>query len=378
MNMETIYFASNRDVKHETSNSCKNLGKRFNQDGPQFFRLGKAEVLVDGDPKDDDNWSPSQCSLYPENLGGQRQKIGSDGFFEELRELIVEHKGDVIIYLHGFANDFADSVIRAGALQHVYRKVWDARSINWEKCDAAPPLFVMFSWPSNGNVFPRYEYFSDREDAEASGIAMARALHKFVQFLEDLRTTDSKKIREHANRGAVPPPEEMKQCGRKLHLLAHSMGNWAARHTVNKFSQLVARRPLPRIFDNAFLVAADDDADTLGDPHKLGNLVDLANNVHVYHSRDDLALEVADRTKGLPARLGSDGPTNFATLNERISAVDCRFVDRTITSHGNHQYYRLRDEVVEDILMTVAGNKLDWRNGRDTLMPGRAWRLKSG
>jgi esterase/lipase superfamily enzyme len=154
------------------------------------------------------------------------------------------------------------------------------------------------------------------------------------------------------------------------------MGNWALRFAVLKYAELVGRRPLPCVLDSVFLMAADEDLDALGDDRKLGLLVELANNVHVYHSRNDVALQVSDKTKGNPDRLGSDGPENFARLNERVSAIDCRLVDNTIVAHGNHQYYRLRDEVIEDVLMSLAGISDDDRPGRDTLLPGRAWRLK--
>ena len=53
---------------------------------------------------------------------------------------------------------------------------------------------MLFSWPSNGMVQPAWNYFSDREDAEASGIAMGRALKQLVEFLTECarpRTTSS-------------------------------------------------------------------------------------------------------------------------------------------------------------------------------------------
>lgn len=375
--MITIYFASNRNVVHETSNSCRNLGKRFNADGPQFFRVGEASAELDGDPYNDDDWRAADCKLFAEELDDSDIRIGSPRFFGELRDILKSTDKDIVIYIHGFANTFANSVERAAALQEIYARTWDEKAVDWNVAGQQSPIVVMFSWPSNGNVFPRYEYFSDREDAEASGLAMARALERFVSFLMLLREGDRGVIRRFANEGLVPSPDDMAQCHRKLHLIAHSMGGLALRHALLKFANLPRRAPLPRILDNIFLMAADEDADALGDPSKLALLTDLANAVHVYHSNDDRALQISDKTKGNPDRLGSDGPDNFATLNERVFAVDCRHVDRTIVSHGNHQYYRLRKEVIEDTLMTVANVPLDGRDGRTTLVSRRAWRLKA-
>ena len=62
--------------------------------------------------------------------------------------------------------------------------------------------------------------------------------------------------------------------------------------------------------------------------------------------RGDLALEVSDKTKGNMDRLGTNGPRSFSGVSARIAAVDCSKVDFTEVAHGNHQYYRLRPEVI--------------------------------
>ena len=252
-----IYFASNRDVKHETSKNANNFGNRFNADGPQFFRVGFVDVTdKGGNPKDDENWVVGQCELYPEKLDPGRTadvKIGSPKFFEDLRKLLVENAQDIVVFIHGFANDFPNTARRAAALQKLYSAA------------GFDQMVVAFSWPSNGNVFPAYEYFSDREDAEMSGVAMARALNKFVNFLKELRDADRKTLREFQNRGEVPPQKLLKQCERKIHLVAHSMGNYALGFAVTKLAELSGLKKLPRIFEHTFLMAADADADGLSE-----------------------------------------------------------------------------------------------------------------
>ena len=363
--MTRIFFATNRDVKFETSKNANNFGKRFNEQGPQCFRVGWVDVDLTGDPKDDDAWEVGRCELMPEELDSsmpEGAKLGSAAMFEGLRQALRKTNCDVVIYLHGFANDFPNTAKRAAALQHFYSQ------------KPRPVLVVMFSWPSNGVVFPRYEYFSDREDAEVSGIAMARTLKKLTDFLAQLRAEDREVIRKHKRDGTVPSPKELKQCERQLHLLAHSMGNWALRHALVKYAKLHPGQ-VPRLFDHAFLMAADEDANALEHDHKLGHLVDMANMVHVYHASDDRALQISDATKGNPDRLGADGPASFDPLPERVVSVDCVKTSATITAHGNHQYYRLRDEVIGDVLATLKGAPQQGRTGRIEIRPGRSWML---
>jgi esterase/lipase superfamily enzyme len=319
-----------------------------------------------GNPTSDDNWVAGQCNLYPEKLDpndADAVKIGSPKFFEDLRQILVDHDRDVIIYIHGFANDFQNSAQRAAALQEIY----SAKGFD--------QMVVMFSWPSNGNVFPAYEYFSDREDAELSGVAMARALDKFVKFLTELRAEDRKTLREFQNRGEVPSDKLLKQCNRKIHVVAHSMGSYALGFAVNKFAELSGLQKLPRIFDQVFLMAGDTDADALSELTKLSRLLELSNAVHVYHSKNDKALQISDHTKGNPARLGADGPANFDALNERVFALDCVDVDDTVLAHGCHQYYRIRKEVIRDVQATLAAVPVDGRKWRIVKKTGRSWRI---
>ncbi len=382
--MATIYFATNRAVKFESSKTARNFGDeaakpkpreaddpRFPAGGPQIFRVGKVQVdLVGGDPfsvQDEKVWKVGQCDLYPEELKPDDPadvKLGSASMFDELRRHLKDNTSDVIILIHGFASTFQSAARRAAQLQTLYG------------ADGKDAMVVMFSWPSDGQVFPSARYFSDRHDAAASGLAMARALSRLVAFLRDVRKQDLAVIEQAKLRGEVPTAKQLKQCERKLHLVAHSMGNWALRHAVLNFAEEQQGR-LPRIFDQVFLMAADEDADALGDDGKLKKLLELANRIHVYHAWDDSALETSSATKGNPSRLGAQGPENLDSLNERIVTVNCSWVSDTIPEHGNHQYYRLRREVVRDVVATLKGEPEDDRPGRKTVKPGRSWRIVS-
>ncbi len=366
--MTTIYFASNRDVRHESSANGDVFGERFNKDGPQIFRVGRSEVALKGDPDDDDAWKVGETKLFSETLDktaleSAGQKLGSGKMFEELREKLKAEDLDVIVYLHGFANSFQNSLARAAALQELY-------SSKLQKV-----MVVLFAWPSNGEVQPAWNYFSDREDAEASGIAMGRALKRLVEFLMEMRATDRPVLLAARRIGEVPNPDELTQCTRRLHVLAHSMGNWALRHALRKFIDLNGGET-PRVFDCAFLMAADEDHDALQRELKLKPLEKLANRVFVYHAANDVALTVSDKTKGNADRLGSDGPENLDIVSERVFAIDCRWISKTSIAHGRHQYYRLRPEAIADVQATLANKPQEERPGREVVRPGRSWRLK--
>ncbi|WP_126976902.1 alpha/beta hydrolase [Frigidibacter oleivorans] len=367
--MTTIFFASNRNIRHRSSSKGDLFGDRFNADGPQIFRVGEAEVTLTGpDPKEDDSWQVGASTLYDEQLRETAKtpaKLGSAALFEKLRRILKEEERDVLIYIHGFANSFENSLRRAAALQELYSTARQKVQV------------VLFSWPSNGTVQPAWHYFSDRDDAAASGIAMARALQRLVEFLTEMRLDDRQTILDARKLGAVPDPDDLRQCTRRLHLVAHSMGNWALRHALQRFVAENGGR-LPRIFDCVFLMAADEDHDALADAMKLGPLDALANRVMVYHAADDVALAVSDTTKGMADRLGTDGPQNLDRLSARILAIDCGLISKTALSHGRHQYYRLRDEVIGDVQMSLAAVPQDGRPGRSPIQPGRSWRLLAG
>lgn len=340
--MIPVYFATNRDLVG-TEYEPK-FGDRFHVDGPQFYRVGFAEVdKVSDDP--DAGYQPKVIRLMSEPAG----VLGSSSAFGMLHEAMQAGGVDALVYIHGFASSFESALARGAQLAETYLI---------ERADGStysPRVFV-FSWPSNGRVAPVWNYFSDRDDAEASGKAMARALLRLVDWLA-----------------------KMPACGQRLHLVAHSMGNYALRWAVQGLRSLQGDDALKPIFDNVFLMAADEDEDALEPerPEKLGLLPRLARRIHVYHAIDDGALKISDKTKGNPDRLGTHGPRSFSGLSTRIQAIDCSAVDRTpVLTHLGHQYYRLRPEVIRDVRGVLSGlQRAELLPGRETIEPGRRYAL---
>ena len=360
--MTIVYFATNRNRLRGAA-----FGGRFNADGPHFYVAGRAEVSwrdTDGEGQIHD-WDAYDVTweLAREQRPKAKQidgipemhiksetgaRLGSRAIFQELRDKMKQDGRDAIICIHGFANDFENSIARAAQICETYRISRDGK-------EAYRPHVFAFSWPSNGKVQPPWQYASDRDDAALSGLAMARALQRFVDFLND-----------------------GERCSGRLHLVAHSMGNWALRHAILGLRQLYPGVQLPKLFDNAFLMAADEDEDCFEDEKKLKLLPELARRIHVYHSGSDVALEVSDKTKFNMDRLGTDGPRTFNGIGNRVVALDCTDVDYTELVHGNHQYYRLRPEVIEDVKHVLSSRMpLDRIPRRVAVEPGRRYRLPS-
>lgn len=235
----------------------------------------------------------------------------------------------VILFIHGFANPFRSAFHRIAELRDNYLPKTRAGAAN-------EPLLFLFSWPSDGFVMPAREYYnSDRADAFKSGQALASALSALIKALPD-------------SAGGVP-------ANLKLHLVAHSMGNYALRAALQSLSQVYSGA-LPVLFENVFLMAADDDYDSLEKGRGLHPVCGLAKNVHVYHSTADLALEISQTTMRNPQRLGWKGPKSLSKVPKNVTLVDCSNVSDTLSlEHAWHQYYRQRQEVYEDVAAIIAG-----------------------
>ena len=337
-----IYFATNRNMQGRLTQP--RFGGRTHKDGPEFYRVGTAAVQkVSNDL--DDGYEIRDVKVKSEGVTNPNNR-GSDELFAEMRQDIREQACDVLVYIHGFANSFENSISRAAQLHELYE-------IHHQDKFKHPVVFA-FSWPSNGETFPPWEYFSDRDDAEASGTAMARAVLRFFDYLQ--RTDDS--------------------CTQRIHLVAHSMGNWALRYAVQKLKLHTKGGALEPLFDNALLMAADEDDDALEKEYKLKPLLELARRVHVYHSNDDKALVISDTTKFNPDRLGYGGPRSFSGMSTRVVAIDCEAVDDTEFFHVNHQYYRRRPEVIADVKQVLTGIRSNNVIGREVIEPGRRYRIK--
>jgi esterase/lipase superfamily enzyme len=319
--MTRVYFGTNRNPGG--GEPPTNFGKHFSQSGLVDLRFGWAEV--ENGKIVSLNVAPEQLEVPPEDLARgdlSKQKLGSELVFDMVRQDMLGRKADLLLYIHGFDFTFREAVLRTAELAEFYA--------------LKPMVMFLFTWPGDGSKLPFLAYASDRDDARASGAALGRGMQKLAHFL----------------RGTSPED----YCGQNMHLMAHSMGNYATRHAVQAVAA-TAGNSIRRLFDQALLMAADEDDDALELEHKLLPLARMCKRVTTYINPDDLALVISDRTKGNPDRLGASGPHNSWAVPDKVTVVNVQKVlDRKADKTG-HQYYRLNPKVRDDVLRVLAGEE---------------------
>ena len=229
-------------------------------------------------------------------------------FFRGLRaklhstEASDDPRGDAMVFIPGFNTTF-DYVARRTA------------QMSYDLGFRGAP--IMFSWPSDGSVL---SYLSDREDIEWSVPHIERFL---TEILEE----------------GDP---------RRLHLIAHSMGNEGLLRAL----MLMAMRrdpEAPPLFDNIILAAPDFDAQIFVEqtaPRVRG----LSRRWTVYVSDKDGALNVSSRIRSA-RRLGLP-----MTLAAGVDTVDATGVEVTPWSVPEfHSYYATKQLVITDLIGVLQG-----------------------
>ena len=358
----SIYYATNRAHKGRNRWTPSGYGKDFSSDGMENLRFGKVTLKAElrtykkhfskdsgfgaGDGNGLTKYFTKLCRssktrrirAFVENIqhdrpeGDQEAKAhGSKAMFAELQQYMLKQQ-DVLIYIHGFNVDWNEAVGSAVALQE---------QLNQGRPDseAKGTAVVLFTWPSNGSAMPFAAYKSDRSDAVSSGMAVGRGFLKLRDFLASLRSVSG------------GPTTQAELCGRELHLLCHSMGNYVLQSALQRIGDFSPGSRLPRLFDQLFLCAPDVDDDVLERGEPMSRLHELGRGVTVYFNTGDLALGGSDVTKGNSDRLGSGGASRPALLHAKVHQVNCSEIVGGFMEHSYYQDGRVND----DILATLAG-----------------------
>lgn len=305
--MVRVYFATNRAANDNV------VPTRFGRDAdlmaPDRVWLGFAEVNT---RKREISTLVAQAGDAPGH--NDPRILGSARFNAELEPAIDQRQ--TLIWLHGYAFTFTECLVRAAEIAEFYGTMHDLN-------------MVVASWPSNGRVVPADNYLEDRIDAAAAGVAMAAALSHISGVV--------------VGRSGTPP-----------HLLAHSMGNFALRHALQKMLGAGAQAR----FRQVLLTAADEDWDALEDGGKLGPLPQFCERLTVYWNVGDTILMISDSFPKMPNRLGQRGPKRPARID--TSRTDLVQVAPAIIHKGDpnattHQYFRNNVNVRADIGAVLAG-----------------------
>ncbi len=320
--MATIYFVTNRNPEPNVNNPT-DFGPHFSAKGIDDLRFGKANVTGSGK-----NWR-WKLKVAKEKITTvkRERKLGSLEIFGELQES-MKSGVDTLVFIHGYNVSFGDALISAAQLMGR----WSAHPLN----------IVLFTWPSDGNLLrpdklrKLYAYKNDRSDAKASGPAFARAVLKASDFLREITRRDA--------------------CGAKIHLLAHSMGNYVLRNAVHEVRKHITGQ-LPRVFEQVFLMAADEDHDAFEHDHKFKVLPQLATTVNVYYNHNDVALVISDKLKFNPARLGSQGPQHPRNVPGNVNLINASEALRTEKPYDRtgHGYFAGSARVASDAIQVLNG-----------------------
>ncbi len=342
--MVKVYFGTNR--KPNRKKAPDDFGWGFSEAGLASLRFGMAEVTGG-------NLDNYDLYLAPERLrkdverkikGGKGSVLGSLNVFERVRDKMIGHARDTVVFIHGYNVSFKQALTSAAELKRNFSTARGGPGVN----------VVLFSWPSDGSMMPFIAYANDRQDAAASGPAFARGLLKLADFL----------------RGSRP----VEACDQRVHLVAHSMGNYVLRHAVQEIVAHSPGRPV-RIFDQVFLMAADEDDDAFEYAHKLKPLPRLAKRVNVYFNNEDAGMAISDKTKGNPDRLGDDGPRVPRGIPGKVTLVDCTPVVEGLVEHS---YYLDTPTVVGDMQKVLVGTPSDGFADRHYVQESNRYRLKAG
>lgn len=260
--------------------------------------------------------------------------ISQAGFDAADLRTLLDSPRDILVFVHGAANDFTDAITRAA-----YNKVWLAQA---KLADVASDFDVIaFCWPARHYFIP--DILGDLIDYHLDQQAARQSAYHFGLLMTLLYELQPRLGR------------------RRLNLLCHSMGNDLLGGAVELWFANPGMPPLP-LFDEVVLAAADETATTFSAPdgRRLSNLWRLGREITVYYNNDDKLLQLSNIVNR-DFRLGYDGPPNKADTRffspNVYEFVDCTGVNDYISNDidRSHQYYRQSPTVRADIADSLAG-----------------------
>jgi esterase/lipase superfamily enzyme len=214
---------------------------------------------------------------------------------------------DTLVYVHGFNNSFNDAMVRAAQLQHDLQ---------------FPGNMTVFSWPSAGtdkltfdftNESQRiaFAYDYDKQQATASAPFLAKALEQVIAAAE------------------------RKNPRGRVHVIAHSMGNYVLLNALTNLVAAMADRPAPRSRLGEVVLAAPDV--TAGDFLLLqDDLFAVSDRVTLYCSPEDNAL-TASRLRNLDKPVGLQVIVLKGKRMDTIWAKD--FSEAFYDFNDSHSYF---------------------------------------
>ncbi len=308
--LTTVHFATNRAVANDGLQVTDYGTRMVSPSDPAMITYGRALV-------EDVDVASGQSGHV-----AAMQDVVQGGFSARCIRDLVSPGRNIVVFIHGFDNGFADAITRAA-----FNRDWFAAS---GAVDADMNV-VVFAWPSLGRAIglpiPWADYLQDQTMAGRSGVHIAAFLAHLLPVLQQARSA-----------------------GTRCYLLCHSMGNYALQAAVEDW--FLQDLHSVEMFDEAILAAADEryDSFSFAEPSRLSCLPRLARRISVYSSEADVVLTLSSAVNGM-RRLGQQGPLGDAPVNPSFRLIDCSdYHDYPYGPLNSHQYYRLSPSVRADIV----------------------------
>ncbi len=282
--------------------------------------VGFTVVKHDGSPdkEDDANLAPYSIETFTP-VYDVRVKFHEDRFPPITNEVAKNGlsflesywKRNVLIYVHGFNNDWQTAIKRAAQLKRDLKKKY--------KEDFA---IVVYSWPSlgGGGILGIAEYLDDERRYEKS-------LPAFAKFLEAILLKGG----DTRGRG-------------KRWALAHSMGNRVFLHGFAEFGRQKekAQQPIPRDLFNRIVLAAPDMevSDFKTHTDYIHQFCSNPKPLMYFHATSNVAVNVSE-LEHLDTRAGVTG-----VKSDNLLTIDAKAAKSPLSELG-HGYYASNDKMVE-------------------------------
>jgi len=243
------------------------------------------------------------------------------------------------IYLHGFNNDYQESIDEIVDLE-----------TSLEELNGYAPVIVGFSWPSSGKTA---YYLSDREEARDS-------IGAFTRFLLDINTLATKNEQD---------------CFSTTFCIAHSMGNYLLRKGMEYLSDNLGTPKGRMLFDETIMIAPDLSSKDIEIDGKGNYIADFSRRVHVYYSKYDRALKASSIKRFGGNRLGRHGANDYNNLQNNVVIIDAKkyansdsisgYKDRIgeqVSVHSSHRYHK---SILSDIIQVMSSVDREQIPGRE-------------
>lgn len=257
------------------------------------------------------NWTLLTAAAFRKEL------IDAADAFPLIPDFEHEKQKHVTVFVHGYNNDWKDAALR-------YKQICD----DMYSGPKSLGICVLFTWPSNGQTL---HYLADREDARASGPALAKVFNALF---------------EHAQLMQQKAADGTNMCKAKVSVIAHSMGNWVLQNALYYTWERANKPLLVSLINQCLMVAADVDNDLFSDGENVGEgraegLANLCYRITALYSGRDSVLGVSAGLKHFgKRRLGRSGLDRDQPVPDNVWDFDCSelFAAREKNIHSAYFY----------------------------------------